>query len=235
MAGNEGQSGDFTINGAWVRVNGGDIHSNNSISMQSNSTVDYLAGASNEISNITSTKSWFLEGYGTLPFDSYDTWYARYPTTTPPPNNKVPKVSGTYRVNNDFTIASNTLPSGLSTTQNLSAMVFVNGDLNINSNYSLHDTSGIIFIVKGDITVGNSVSKIDSYYISDGLFDLGSGSTQIDIWGGVQADSFNIKRSLSGNQNTSNPSQIFKFQPKYLIIGKSLLGSETEVTWLGEN
>ncbi len=235
MAGNIGQSSDFTINGSWMQVNDGDIHSNNSISMQANSTVKYLVGASSDINNISSTNLWFLEDYGKLPFDNYDTWYSRYLTTTPLPNGKLPLVSGKYRVNSDFTIASSTIPSGLSSTQNLSAVVFINGDLNINQNYSLHATSGIIFIVKGDITVASSVSAIDGFYLTDGLFDIGASSTQITISGGVQADEFNIKRSLNGNQNSNNPAEIFVYLPKYLVAGKAQLGSESKVTWLGVN
>ncbi|OGC50115.1 hypothetical protein A2716_01465 [candidate division WWE3 bacterium RIFCSPHIGHO2_01_FULL_40_23] len=232
LAGNQGQSADFTINGAWIEVVNGDIFANEGISMQSSSKITYLAGAVDGISNITSTNNWFLEDYEAMDFSTYDEWYAKNPTTTALPAGKLPTTSGSYRVNSDFTIASTTVPNGLDDVQDLSGLIYVNGDLNINSNYELHDTSGIIFIVKGDITVNSAVSSIDGFFITDALFDLTGGNTQIDIFGGVQADEYNMKRSLSGNQNSTTPAQIFTYKPKYLIVGKNQLTTNSDVTWL---
>lgn len=236
MAGNLSQSSDFTINGAWVQINSGEVGSNYDVGMQTGSQTSHLIIAKGSLSGITSTNNWYVEDYDTkLPFQAYDTWYAKYPTTTALPGGRLPTTNGRYRVNSDFTIASSTIPSGLSTTQNLNAVVFVNGDLNINNNYSLHATSGIILIVKGDITVANGVSAIDGYYISDGQFDVGSGSSALTVTGGVQADSFNLKRSLNGNQNSSNPAEIFNYNTKYLVAGRNQLTDNYTVTWLGVN
>ncbi len=173
MAGNLSQSSDFTINGAWVRIGSGEIGSNYNIGMQTGTQTAHAVISKGSLSGITSTSGWYVEDYdSTLPFQNYDTWYSKYTTTTGLPSGRLPTTSGRYRVNTDFTIASSTIPSGLSTTQNLSAVIFVNGDLNINSNYSLHNSSGIIFIVKGDITVGNSVSAIDGYICTNNIDGL---------------------------------------------------------------
>ncbi|MEK7595837.1 MAG: hypothetical protein AAB443_04605 [Patescibacteria group bacterium] len=232
MAGNLSQSPDFTINGAWVRVAGGGAYSNYNIAMLSASEGGYLAGAKEGVSNITTTNNWYLEDYEILSFDNYSAWYSKYPTTTSLPSGKLPTVSGKYRVNSDFTIASSTIPNGLSTTQNLSSVVFVNGDLNINTNYSLHATSGIIFIVSGDISVSSSTSSIDGFFITDGQFDGGTGTTALTVTGGVQADSFNLKRSLNGSQNSSNPAITFNYVAKYLVVGKNQLTANFGVKWL---
>ncbi len=236
MAGNLSQSSDFTINGAWVQVGSGEIGSNFDIGMQTGSQTAHLVTSKGSLSGITSSSGWYLEDYDhTLPFQTYSTWYSKYPTTTSLPSGRLPTASGRYRVNSDFTIASSTLPSNLSTRQNISAVIFINGDLNVNTNYSLHATTGYIFIVNGDVTVGNSVSSVDGYFISDGEFDVGSGSTALTITGGVQADSFNLKRSLSGNQNTSNPAETFNFHTKYFITGRNQLTDNYSVTWLSSN
>lgn len=230
VAGNLGQSADFTMNGVWIRVTNGDIFSNKAISFQSPSTVTYTAGAHESISNVTSGNSWFLENYSILSHENYNEWYSKYTTTTAPPNNKLPNISGKFRINSDFTIASNTIPNGLSNVQNMSAVLFVNGDLNINSNYSLHATSGIIFIVKGEISVANNVTSVDGFFITGEEFDTGSGNSQLTLNGGVQADTLVFGRSLNGNQNSSTPAEIFTYQPKYLIVGKNQLGSGYSVS-----
>ena len=235
MAGNLSISPDFAINGAWIEIIDGDMHSNDLISSQSSSAITYLASADETISNIDSENGWYLDEYDELPFDTYAEWATKYPTSTALPGGKLPTIDGKFKVNSDFTIANTTIPNNLSSVQNMSAVVFVDGDLNINANYSLHSTSGIIFIVAGDITVNASVDTIDSFYITDGLFDLGGGSAQIAITGGVQADDTNMKRTLSGNQNSTTPAQIFTYDPKYLIVGKDQLTGNTKVSWIGIN
>ncbi|MBI4091172.1 hypothetical protein HY419_00305 [candidate division WWE3 bacterium] len=235
MAGNQGESGDFTINGAWIELEYGDVFSNSSIAMKSNSKVRYLAGSASTVANITSTANWYLTDYEPLPFMTFDDWYARYPSTTPLPNGKLPTTSGKYYVNTDFTVASNTIPSGFSTIANLSAVVYINGDLNVNKDYNVHTASALIFIVKGDITVANNVSTVDSFYITDGTFDVGASTTQLTVDGGVHADTFNLKRSLTGSQNSTKPAVIFKYRGKYPAVGKKQLSSESKILWLGDN
>lgn len=232
LAGNESSKG-VCINGAWVKATG-DVGSNYSISMDaagSEANTDGLVVSKNGISNFSSSNNWAMPNYGPVLLDSYAIWFSKYPTSTPLPSGKLPTVSGRYLVNSSFTISNSTLPSNFETAT-FSAVVFVNGDLTVNSDFTPASGSALLFIVSGNVKVDKNVENMAGFYIVSGDFDTaynGNNGNQLIFSGGVMANTVSLSRSLNQNPETVPAEQII-FPAKYYYLLSSQLGN-TVTTW----
>lgn len=142
---------------------------------------------------------------------------------------------GLYQVTGDLIVSSN--PTGTGT-----QLIFVGGNLNISQNYTYgSNQSGTVFIVKGNINVNPTVTRIDAVLISEGQFCSiiqsngackSSGTDQqLVINGSVISLSQDkppiFDRSLADN---SQPAELINHQVKYLVILRNLL-SDTFQRW----
>lgn len=91
-----------------------------------------------------------------------------------------------------------------------SGIIIVDGNLEINSNITyetgavsnLLDIPSLVWIVRGDVTIDPSVTKISGTFIvlgnggaGSGQFSSGDGNTQLEIMGNVLARRFNLERT----------------------------------------
>lgn len=129
-------------------------------------------------------------------------------------------------------------PAGLSysgTTVN-----FIEGSLDIRGNVQAADTTkGLVLIVKGDINIDPTVTRIDAVLISTGrvytagancIKNSATSTNQLVINGSlISFDPGSIVFCRSLNDNTLPAEKIIQ-QPKYLIILRNLL-SDTQQKW----
>jgi len=136
-------------------------------------------------------------------------------------------------------------------------VLFVNGDLNITSNVTVASAAShsITFIVSGNINVNTSVTRLDGIYVAGGEFKTtdssGTAGDQLVINGAVYASDANLNRILSASANCTyssitqtvvspfacgvqpnvvHPAEIILYDPKYLVLLNTLIGSP-EVNW----
>ncbi len=222
VAGNESYKLQLLF-GPWVEMKGASTHSQGAINFSAEGNADYLVSSGGTpINNLVSNAGWYSPSY-TMPLTnmSYDYWYTKLGSpTTSLPAGRLPTVAGVYRVDSDFTIDSGTVPSGLSTTQNFGAVIFVNGRLSVNDDYSLHPSSGLVFIVKDNFRTRSSVNNISGFFIVDDDIDIsynGNNSLLFTLTGGVVGSgNWRFGKNLGGQSNTAGPSERFVFQPSYL-------------------
>ncbi len=149
--------------------------------------------------------------------------------------------SGYYYCATDMTITGATT---MTLTGN--SVFFIDGNLRIDANIAASGAASVVFVVKGNIVVnrntgGSFITSLDGIYIArKGFADtdaefgndswlFGSG-TGLTINGGLYVDAeegakVNLLRYWNNSLNSTQPSDIFKFDPKYLIILRDLLGS----------
>lgn len=232
LAGNEAQK-SICINGSWVK-SGGDVGSNYNISFASSGGSDNADGliiSKGAVAGFTSSSGWTIQNYGALSLKTYAEWLSKFPTTTTLPSGKLPVISGRFINNSSFTISSSTIPASFGTAT-FTAVVFVNGNLTINSNLSLSNSSAVAFIVSGDVLVDKNVDAISGAYLVDGKFDTsynGNKGTKLTVNGLVSANTIDFNRSLSQNPETMPAEEIF-YKPNYLTLLSSQIG-EALVSW----
>lgn len=123
------------------------------------------------------------------------------------------------------------------------AVVFVDGKLSFNQNFDLGDAnSGIVFIVKGDVIIDPTVTKIDAVIIAGGtIYTAGNGclksntptTSPLTINGSLislntlNSSSIIFCRTLTDN---SKPAEMINHQIKYLVILRNLM-SDTYQKW----
>lgn len=239
MAGNE-SSRDQCLNSAWFKAQGGDVHSVGNISPSSQSEADYVVSSVGAVSGITSAANWIFPAYP-LSWDLASTftdwWNKYYVTAQALPGGKLPgSGSGYFRVAGSFTLDSGTLPTNIGTA-NVTAVVFINGNLSVNSNFTMPTGSAYVFVVSGDVLVNGGVTAIAGLYLSQGKFDDHSGGSvgsQLTVngaaWsiGGVELD-----RDLGKNTNTSTPADRF-ILPAGIFTNPSLsalLSGSQRIVW----
>ncbi len=123
-----------------------------------------------------------------------------------------------YHLKEDLTI------SGPITTEPKTLLIFIDKDLNINTNFTYGNSgSGVVFVVGGNINIDKDVTRIDGIFITSGTFcsatENGSCDTsdkQLIINGSVvtlnPAVSPRFVRALDDN---ADPAEKLNFQPKY--------------------
>ena len=93
---------------------------------------------------------------------------------------------------------------------------FVNGNLNIDSDFALDSGKTMIVVVKGKISIAESVSRIDGIYVADGGIEaLGSSTNQLVINGMLYSRAnIRLARSFTDKmQNNTTPAVKINYQP----------------------
>jgi len=236
LAGNDSTK-EICINGPWVQNISGDVISLDSLDMSSGApedNTDAFVISTGTLSNFSSSKNWLLSYYPSnfnMIVYSYDYLFDKQS-----PENSVsslPMTNGVFRTSGSFQVNSPTIPGNYSTNQ-FSNVLFVNGDLVVKKNIDMKDTSGTIFVVKGDVLIDRSVSILDGFFIIDGIFNTsyngGFVTDPLRIFGGVIAKKFELNRSFLAFQSQSDPSEEFVYDPKYLIDFTSFFGN-VSIKW----
>ncbi|MCL5411288.1 MAG: hypothetical protein M1150_00915 [Patescibacteria group bacterium] len=219
MAGNT-STREFAINAPWLQTSGGDVHSEVGINMQTSSgnNASFVVSAP-VITNFISSNNWLVSPYSGLAFLDYSYWSNKMNPSKNLVGGKLPQTagSGTYLVNSDYIIDQNTHPSS---SASFTAVVFINGDLYINNDFSVNANSAIVFVVKKDVKVRKQVRNMVGVYFADGKINTsynGSGEDQLTVKGSMAAKAgFDLNRG-STEENGSTSSEFIQYQPTYLM------------------
>jgi hypothetical protein len=231
LAGLQGVSPDQNLFGAWMKTTGGDVYANGNISMSTSGPEPSAEGliqvSGSSISNFSSVNNWEIKMYPSLTKLSYAEWQEKFPTTTPLPQGKLPLFNGRYFAGDgDFVVDSQTIPDGLSTTENLAAVVFVGGNLIIRTDLTVRPSSVILFIVGGDVRIAKSVEKVSASFLLDGNFDTSYDGAppqkQLVVEGLVVAEKLILRRSLSGQDNLTTPAEVFVYPGQIINLSPYL-------------
>ncbi len=234
MAGNSATK-DFCINGPWISLTGeGSIRSNQNISMLSEAEDDNTDGlieaVGSAIDYFSSSTGRRLRNAPIINAKTYDYYWDLATTKTQISNNQLTTTSGVFYINNNFTINNSTLPNAYRTS-NFSQVVFINGDLTINSDVETTDATAALFIVKGDVKVAKSVDTLEIGIFSDEIFytahDIGEGEAAptLNLIGIYKANKYVFQRTLQGTNNSDTPSEAFVFAPKFMVQLKQFFGN----------
>ncbi len=140
-----------------------------------------------------------------------------------------------YYLDGDLNL--NSRPSG-----NRSGIVLVDGNLTVNNDIT-NPSSGLIFIVSGDVYIKDTVVTIQAVIITAGtnskIYTASIDSSLTCNSSDIDANALTIDGSLIAlNNNNSpivfcrkkvpndNPVEIINHQPKYLVLFKDLMGSD---------
>lgn len=242
MAGNVAIK-DYCINGPWIRITGeGITGAAGGIDMLAE-PVDYNTDGIIEIGNnlfsfFIGENSWIIKNQPLETDYNYDKYWDLTKNQTQL-GTTLPVSSGIYYVNGNFTIDSAQIPSKYDS-KTFNAVVFINGDLTINKNVTINNSSTLLFIVKGDIKVDPSVSEIDMGIFADGDFytawgiEEGDKAPTLILKGIYTAEIIKLQRPFQGTGNQNDPSEDFTYEPKYIIKMADFLGEKT-VKWLTDS
>ena len=217
-AGNTSDSPIMTIEGAWFQISDGGLYVKGDISLTasppsgSNNTPAEAASGGN-ISNLVAANNWLLSNYNhrfnsaTTAADIFSAYESLKSQAQPLPGSKLPTSNGIYLYNGDYVIDHNSTPSQFEGDQ-LSAVIFIEGNLTISQGYSLNPASAVMFIVSSDVRVAGQVEEINGFFLVSGEFDTNynnQGNKQLTIKGGVTAlNGIRLGRDLGRKGNPSN-------------------------------
>lgn len=97
---------------------------------------------------------------------------------------------------------------------------FVNGDLNIDSDFTLAADKFLMVVVSGNITISNTVNRIDGIYVSDGeISATGNSNNALEINGMLYSrSSVRLARSFTNKTlNNTSPATIVNYRPSLLF------------------
>lgn len=234
---------DFCINGPWIKLRGeGSVRANNGIDMLSEADGDnadaIVESATTQIDFFTSTRDWLLQGYSPEPEVSYQSLSDRAGSKTSF-TGTLPSSDGVYRHDGDYTLDAGDIP-GTYSTSDLEQVIFIEGNLTINTNIGIRDQSAVLFVVSGDIEIEKTVTEIESGLVTDQtLFTAynivdGDDTEILYLKGIFVADKFKFQRTLQGTNNSDIASEDFTFEPKYGVKLRDYLG-QNAIRWVSEN
>lgn len=243
MAGNI-RTKDLCLNGPWVKVRGGGhVRSNAYIDMVSESSEDNTDGLI-EINGIsvdffTSDKDWEVHNSPIPSAIDYDYLYTEITATkTEITDGEVVSATGVYEVNGDLTLGNQEIPNDYDSAT-FDQIVFVDGNLTLESNIEVGSDSTALFIVSGNVFIDESLDVVGVALIADGnietAYNLSEGSTTktLNLSGIYIAEEIMLQRTLQGTQNNDTPSESFVFEPKYSLQLKQFFDNST-IRWVAE-
>lgn len=183
--------------------------------------INDVLGISIVDSSITSTKhgigTWCT---GTVRFDNFS-------ISVPASSDRIYNITGDLTVNSNITVNTN-------------GIIFVDGNLSINTDLTHNNEgAGLVFVVKGDVAIAPSVTRVDVVIISSGtIYTAGANcvinsvaATALVINGSlVSLDSQKPIRFCRTMLNNEQPAEKINQQPKYLVILRDLY-SDTLQKW----
>jgi len=92
-------------------------------------------------------------------------------------------------------------------------------DFTIDRNVTVADGGFFALLSKGNLIVDGSITQLDGLYLTEGVFQIEDGDSQLIVNGSVAdvgGGGILIKRDL-GASNRNNPGVIFNYRPDLLI------------------
>jgi hypothetical protein len=256
--------------GSFFQINDGDVYSgstdptsaiksylpgSSSYFNPSNNAIIFHGGGSTWGNGNVNVKQWEAQPYTITPGNSYSTLYNTYKNYVSPVALTTTGIdaitaSGYYI---DSTVGAGyklTLDSKWSgkTVTNKTIIIFVPGDLQIDSSFTVTNNGGssLIFIVQGNIGINPTVSSVQGIYLADGAIDTSCNSTftgsecgpdendsasrnQLTLSGVFVSynDGFVLDRSSS---TSGQPGEIFNYRPD-MILASTLGIGQQKFSW----
>jgi hypothetical protein len=236
---------------AWLRTRNGDVGSRSAINFSypnpnncpgtpthCNSSYVIQASSISE-SYFKSAKGWLVRNSPQLgKFDNYQRLNRQFGDGNPcllTGANTLPSNKGEFLRRGNLDYTTDGTVSCTTTAVKDARLVFVEGDLTISRNV----TNGLplVFIVRGNITIRPTVTRVDAILLSDrSISDTPGATNQLRVFGsviGVLTDTVgdgillyrNVGNDCSiGVCNQNDPSEEIIFQPKYLYLLAEYLG-----------
>ena len=216
LAGNIG-SHSICVNGPYIISKYGNVFARTGIYQMGLGEEPNLWGvgvSDSSIDNVNSALGFFVENYNAPYLNNLYTSYLDRLQSIAVEVTDISLIDGIYIIQNDYTI-SNPLDY-----EDSNQVVFINGDLNINSNITSFEHSSIFYLVNGDITVSNTVEQLEVNLISTNQFftsDNVAQTERINIKGAVIAQDIVFSRSTDRTQGAS---EIVTY-PIYIFFAES--------------
>lgn len=249
MAGNLSTSPIYEIATPWIKTKDGSIFISGEITMgtpstgEDHSNADVFSG--DVISSFLSTPNWKEENYdhrfeGAVTIDTLLPAYSDIKLGAQSMSGNLPVTNGVYVVAGNYVISNSTIPSNYESTD-LSTVIIVEGNLEIDSSLAVSPQNNTVFIVEGDVIVKSNVEEIGGFFIAQGSFNSdnsGKSSRPLIVNGSViTLGSFELPRDLgdSGPENNTNtPTEEFNWQADFVMdenIAQYLTNQQTEYIW----
>ena len=240
---NNKSSNNYEVKGvrAWFLAADGNVGSLGNITILKPPPIGYsttyMGIAQGAITIFNSAKGWIISGYDPINLKPapvggsiYDVLLTKYkPKTVPNINAAIPAGGGIFK----YTPGGGTLALNNTNWTKGPTMVFVEGKLRFNGNFTSNASTGMVFVVKGDVEIQSNVTTVAAVIFFDGNFKsgrsgVGNPDDQLRMIGGIVGgfrggSTITLERDLGINNDTL-PAEEFKFEPKYLWYFKELIG-----------
>lgn len=252
MAGNTSNSPIMTIAGAWSQSEGqGDIYVKNGIDVSSvapegeYNTDSIISVGNTVLSQFISSSPYVVKEYNHSYLGTLVSFFPNYDeirnSATSLPGDKMPENSGIYYYTGDYTLDQNSLTPGFES-GTISTVIIIEGNLTIEKEFEIAESSQVVFLVTGNIEVEGTVEEISGYFFAGDTFnsniDAKEGK-QLTIQGSIMVgNDLILSRDLGrkGNPNNSTtPSEYIEYMRRYLFdntLSGYLGGSQIEMNWL---
>lgn len=239
LAGNASQK-DLCINGPWIKLRGGGLAgSATNIDMLSEAAEDntdsVIEIGGTGVNFFTSTQDWLVTNNLASNQYLYNDLLAMVPTPSSR-TGALPTTTGIYRYSGNLTLSSTTVPSNYNTAV-FRQIIFVDGNLRLDRNLIISNSSAVLFLVSGDVEIKKTVGEVDAAIFSDGNFktaydtEEGDQTSTLLLKGVFKANRFIFQRTLQGADNEEDPSEDFTFEPRFGDMLRDYLGKNA-VRWL---
>ena len=225
----------YSLFGPWLKVtSNGDIYARGGIGglgvlpAGEYTTQGVIAGGGS-LNNVQSFYNWLVSPYQhispTSPMLSdlvprYDQIRSKAATL---PANKLPSVTGVYYYPGNYTIDQNSITSAF-TSSVFSAIVIIEGNLNVNRNFSLNSSTAVAFLATGNIIYSKDVTQSAGVFIAagnintNGSIDADSKDSTLTHKGSfVAGNNLVFGRDLGKNKNDVDPAEVIDFPVSYLV------------------
>lgn len=255
----------------WLKSSGGNIHSNGGYNVTG---VDGGTFAEKVVSGgsgwsftppgyTISSKNWKIQNYTDENLGAFDSFYGRYQgkTRSNPTNDDISDNTGIFSpsmingrgnvVHIKTSLNEMRVNSQLNVSSNLYTVVFIEGSGNpssfnfhIDKNVTVPDSSGVIFIVKGNIKIGKDVNNLDGIYVAgETIYDPDpdanlpsteklTGKGSLIGWKGLNFGNTILLRkpAVDPGQLLANPAYNFTLPVKYIMKFSGIIG-DSNYSW----
>lgn len=232
----------------WLKTVGGNVGSKSSIDggwspggcpgTIANCNATHMILATSTIQTFNSAKDWLVRPYSGGPSLNTYNQYSKFKEdfsagacprgAAPFALNTLPNAKGRFTYNTSVTwngALDSTACSAFSSSKE-SAIVFINGNLTINTNLTTL-TRPTVFIVSGNIIIASGVQTVNGMFVANGNFNTGSSATQLNINGSIAAalqGASSLTFGRTYKDAAKNASEIINFSPKYLYLLTDYVG-----------
>ena len=237
------RTGPYTVAGvrAWFLAADGNVGSLGNITIQKPPPIGYsttyIGIAQGAISVFNSAKGWIISGYNPINLKPapvggsiYDVLLTKYkPKIVTNMNAAIPAGGGIFK----YVPGGGTLALNNTNWTKGPTMIFVEGKLRFNGDFTSNANTGMVFVANQDVEIQSNVQTVASVIFFDGSFKsgksgVGNPDEQLRMIGGIvggfeSGSTITLERDLGINNDTL-PAEEFKFEPKYLWYFKELIG-----------